>query len=296
MGLFGNFGLTYEYNSTWVGRHFTTEGGLIGVTMMPSVSYKINKSFSVGAGLKMVYGQFETESAVNTLSPGDGKLEFEDDTFGFGVDIGVLYEVNEATRFGLNYTSEVELDFEDTLEISGIAIIGSLSRNIDLDFDMPQTIMASFFHDVDKKWSLMGNLGWENWSEFGKIGLQVDTNPPSSYQTVNRNYDDTWHGAVGTQYRYSDTWLLSFGVAYDTSMVDDQNRTPDLPVGDMWRFSIGGQYQWSKDLVIGFGYTLVWEGDLVINQQKTDILGRTETLSGVYEDVNLHFFAINFKW
>jgi hypothetical protein len=42
--------------------------------------------------------------------------------------------------------------------------------------------------------------------------------------------------------------------------------------------------------------TLVWEGDLVINQQKRNITGGTDTLSGVYEDVSLHFFAANFRW
>ncbi len=42
--------------------------------------------------------------------------------------------------------------------------------------------------------------------------------------------------------------------------------------------------------------TLVWEDDLVINQQKRNITGGTDTLSGVYEDVSLHFFAANFRW
>ena len=295
LGFFGDFGLDYEYDASWAGRYFTTEGGFIGISIMPAISYLFNKQVSVGAALNVKYGDFETESAVNTLLPGDGRLEFEDSSWGVGANIGVLYEVSEDTRFGLTYTSPLSLDFNDSLDISGIAIIGNLSRDLEVEFDRPQTLKASFFHQVDEKWALLGSLGWEDWSQFGKIGLQVGTNPPLSYE-VDRNYKDTWHGALGTQYQISDLWRLSFGVAYDSSMVDDEDRTPDLPVGEMWRFGFGAEYEWSETLFVGFGYTLVWEGDLDMDQEKRNIRGETDRLSGTYENVNLHFFGINFRW
>ena len=207
----------------------------------------------------------------------------------------MLYEVSKATRFGLTYCSEVSLEFKDSLDISGIAIIGTLSRKLELEFDKPQTIMASFFHELDEKWAILGNVGWEDWSRFGKVGVQIDTNPPSSF-TADRNYKDTWHGALGAQYRYTDPWLLSFGVAYDSSAVDDKDRTPDLVIGDTWRFGVGAQYQWSEDLLIGFGYTLVWFGDMDMDQQKRNISGGTDTLSGEYKNSSMHFFALNFRW
>ena len=160
-----------------------------------------------------------------------------------------------------------------------------------MEFDKPQTLMASFFHGLDEQWAILGNVGWEDWSQFGKIGVQLNNNPPTSI-TADRNYKDVWHGAIGAQYQYSDPWLFSFGVAYDSSMMNDEDRTPDLPVGDMWRFAVGGQYEWDKDLLIGFGYTLVWEDDLDMDQQGT-LSGR---ISGAYKNVKLHFFALNFRW
>ena len=297
VGLFANFGLEYEYNESWAGRYFTTEGGLSGITVMPGIAYRLNEQLSLGVALNIKYGRFETKSAVNTFLPGDGNLEYEDDTFGYGANFGVLYEVSETTRFGVTYYSKVSLEFEDSLSVSDLAIIGTLKRNLEVELEKPQTLMASFYHGLNDKWAMLGSVGWEDWSSFGKIGFQVDTIPASSFTSeVDRNYNDVWHGAVGTQYRYSDDWLFSCGVAYDSSMVDDEYRTVDLPVGDMWRLGIGGQYQWSKDLQVGIGYSLVLEGDLIVNQQKRSVSGGTETLSGVYEDVMLHFFTVNFIW
>jgi len=45
-------------------------------------------------------------------------------------------------------------------------------------------------------------------------------------------------------------------------MVDDDNRTPDLPLGEAWRFGLGARYDWSKKLALGVGYTFLWGGEL----------------------------------
>jgi long-subunit fatty acid transport protein len=73
--------------------------------------------------------------------------------------------------------------------------------------------------------------GWQDWSEFGKVGVTVTSEDISSL-TVDRNYKDTWHVAVGGQQWVAEPWLLTAGVAYDSSMVDDDDRTPDLPLGE----------------------------------------------------------------
>ena len=87
--------------------------------------------------------------------PGDGKLENDDNSWGFGANLGVMYEVNKTTRFGLTYCSEVSFEFKDTLDISGIAIIGTLSRKLELEFDKPQTLMASFYHGLNDQWAIL---------------------------------------------------------------------------------------------------------------------------------------------
>ena len=63
---------------------------------------------------------------------------------------------------------------------------------------------------------------------------------------------------VGAQYRVANPWLMTAGVAYDSSMVDDKDRTPDLPMGEAWRFGLGARYDWSRSFAFGAGYTFLW--------------------------------------
>jgi long-subunit fatty acid transport protein len=50
------------------------------------------------------------------------------------------------------------------------------------------------------------------------------------------------------QCRPADPWLISAGIAYDSSMVDDEDRTPDLPTGEAWCFGLGTRHNWSAQL------------------------------------------------
>jgi long-subunit fatty acid transport protein len=119
--------------------------------------------------------------------------------------------------------------------VSTVGYFGLVFAKIKIEFTMPQALMFSAYHELSDRWAIMGNLGWQDWSEFGKVGVAVASAGTSSL-TVDRNYKDTWHLAFGAQYRVADPWLLTAGVAYDSSMVDDKDRTPDLPLGEAWRF------------------------------------------------------------
>jgi long-chain fatty acid transport protein len=301
IGMYSNFGLAYEYDSDWVGRYKTTEGALLGISILPSVSYRLNEQFSIGAGVNCMYGYYKMDVAVNNLQPGaeDGKLEIEDDTFGFGANIGLLYELCESTRLGLTYTSEIDLDFADTPKFTNIGPVitaglnraGLIDNKLDLDMTVPQTVMASFYHSLNEKTAVLGNVGWQDWSEFGKIGIEVKSEEPTSL-TANRNYDDTWHGALGVQYRVSKPVLLSCGVGYDSSIVEDKYRTADLPSGEVWRFGIGSTYQCKENIELGCAYTLGWSGDMKMDQEGL----LSGDVVGTYKHTALHFLTFNVRW
>lgn len=52
--------------------------------------------------------------------------------------------------------------------------------------------------------------------------------------TTDINYQDTYHVALGNRYRLNDKWLVNSGFAWDSSMVEDQNRTVTLPAGEVF--------------------------------------------------------------
>jgi len=302
IGVLGYFGLSLEYENDWVGRYYVQEVALQALGFQPAVAYRVTEWLSIGAGVVALYGVLDEKVAINNIDPnrGDGRLKIHDEDWAFQANLGVMVEPRRGTRFGLTYLSEADLDFEDKPKFSSLgpgldALLGSrglLNAKLDLGLTMPQAVMLSAYHDLTHRLAIMGNLGWQDWSQFGKVSVAVDAADTTSL-TADRNYQDTWHAAFGVQYRVADAWLLSAGIAYDTSMVDDKDRTPDLPLGEQWRFGLGARYDWSQQLAFGLAYELLWGGDLDMGLDRGPLAGRVE---GSYDDAAIHFISFNVNW
>jgi long-chain fatty acid transport protein len=298
-GTFSYFGLAEDYGNNWVGRYYVQKATLLGMTLMPAASFKVNDWLSIGGGLNAMYGYLDTEVGINTLGPNDAQLKLKDEEWGFGGNFGILIQPWEHTRFGITYLSQVDLDFSDKPSFGGDLgpILGSrpIFQNpptLDLGVTVPQSVMVGVYHELNTNWAVMADVGWQNWSRFGEVDVGVDSDDPSGF-TKNLNYDDTWHGAIGAQYTASEQWQFTGGFAYDTSAVSDANRTVMLPMGEAYRFGLGALWKYSKNLEFGAAYEFTWAGDMPVNQPPSAYRG---TISGSFEDVYFMFFSLNLTW
>jgi long-chain fatty acid transport protein len=292
----GNFGLGLDYGDDWAGRYYLKDVLMQGVTLAPALAYRINDQVSVGASVNAMYGTLKENVAVNNGGTfPDGELSIEDKTWGFGGTFGVLVEPQPGTRFGATYMTKTELDFESKAKFTGLrpVLAGALGTpTLKLPIKVPQAVMLSAFHQVNDRLAIMGNLGWQDWSEFGKIDVTVASENTLT-KNVDRQYKDTWHAAMGAQYQLSEPWLLSSGIAYDSEMVDEEDMTPDLPIGASWRFGVGGQYAWSKALTLNCAYDLIWMGDLAMDVNRGPLAGR---VAGEYESMAIHAIVLGLNW
>ncbi len=296
VGILGYFGLGLDFGDKWVGRYYVTEGGMQGLTFIPSVAYRVNDKLSLGVGLDIMYVMFDQKAALNNPDAPDGSFELEADDVALGVNFGVLFEPNNRTRFGLQYISESDFELEDEPKFKGLGPIldsvlgaaGLLDASIKMDVTAPQSVMFSAFHDVNERWAIMGNIGWQDWSEFGKVRVQVSSTDIIS-MTLDSNYDDSWHAALGTQFKVSEPLLISLGIAYDSSIVDDDDRTLDLPLGESWRLGSGAHYKLRDNLDVSLAYELWWFGDLEVDVDDGPLTGR---VSGEYDATLVHVFNI----
>ncbi len=301
-GVLSYFGLSTGYDDNWVGRYYIQDGTLIGLTLTPAVSYRVNNWLSVGAGLNMMYGYLDTQVAINNIGEArpDGQLKYDDNRWGYGVNLGILVEPMLGTRFGLTYLSEVKLDFSAVPEFSGLGPVleallrsrGLTTNDLDLSMTVPQMVMFSAYHELNPQWAIMGNIGWQNWSRFGQVDVGINSSNPTTLTTTSE-YNDTWHVALGAQYRPSQAWTFSCGVAYDSSAVDDDKRTVTVPMGEAWRFALGAQYALNPAMTVGFAYEFVWGGDMSVDQNRGPLAGR---VAGDYSNTSFNFFALNLTW
>ena len=298
------FGLVENYDDNWVGRYYVQESALLGMSVMPSASFKATDWLSIGAGLNAMYGLFNAEVAVNNreaVLPGrsldDGDLSMKDRVWGFGANVGVLIEPRKGTRVGVTYLSPVDLDFEDAPTFSnlgpGLSALVQNPRQLNLGVEVPQSVMLSLYQELNPRWGVMADFGWQNWNRFGKVEVGVETGNNLSV-TKDLNYQDTWHGALGAQYKATEKWMFTGGVAFDSSAVDSAHRTVTLPMGQNWRFGLGAIYQFSQKINMGLAYEFMWGGDMPVDQGTADSLrGR---VSGSYNDSWFSFVSLNMNW
>ena len=148
--------------------------------------------------------------------------------------------------------------------------------------------MLSVYHQLTNRWAIMGDVGWQDWSRFGKIDVSINSNDPTSL-TTDLNFKDTWHFALGAQYQVSEPWLLFFGASYDTSPVKVGDMSVTLPMGESYRFGSGTQYKLKEYLSLNFAYELVWMGTLKVNQTRGPLAG---TVAGEYDNAAIHAFQV----
>ena len=300
------FGLGLDYGDDWAGRYYVQQAELVTFGVNPGIGYRVNDMLSVGAGVSLVYGELEQTAAINNAldAVGDGQVRLDDDTTGYGFNLGFLVEPTEKFRFGLTYRSAVDLEFKHVAELSNIgpnlqAIldgVGLTGSEIDLDLTIPQAVMVSSVYQVTDEWAVLANIGWQDWSDYGKKTLTLRTTNATSFIQDLDGYDDTWHFALGAQYRFDAPWLWSFGMAYDTSPLDDDERSADAPLDRQVRIGTGIQYDVNQDITVGVAYEYVDAGSAKFNQESLLDADLRGSLQGDYSTNEIHAFAVNLSY
>jgi len=313
----GNFGAPLEYDDNWVGRYYVQEATMLGLSFLPSIAYKATDKLSLGLSVNAMYGIYKNQVAINipdAQRPGhfvpirraetDAQMSLDDNTWGWGVNLGLLYEFTPGTRLGLTWNSQVDLDFSGPAEFSNLGQLGTTLQNagllnatVNVGIKVPQQAMGSIFHQVNPQWAVLGSVGWQQWSKFGQVQLGIDNTADPTSLTTNLNFDDTWHFAAGAQYRLSDPWLLNFGIAYDTGF-QSGNVSPLLPANSAWRFGVGGEHQVSKTFFWGIAAEYLYGGTLDTNLQSAAPVaaGGRGNVVGSYNDIGTLFLAAYANW
>ena len=74
-----------SYNSGWVGRYYALDNTLVGISMLPGLSYRLNEKLSIGAAANVMIGYLNHSNAINNrafLNVPDGDMRVTDTTVG----------------------------------------------------------------------------------------------------------------------------------------------------------------------------------------------------------------------
>jgi long-chain fatty acid transport protein len=296
-------GVALKFLDGWSGRYYMQETTLITSATLITAAYQINDWLSVGGGVGPAFGSIRTRTAFNNnQDPGfaDGTLRYKDSAWGVVGNFGILLEPRKGTRLGVSYLSPVAFDFKAALQVDGpgptlqatLGPAGLLDADLKLNFTFPQMVMVSAYQQITPKFALLGNVGLQNWSSFGKIGVSISGINTTS-ATIDANLRDTWHLAIGAQYRPRKDVILSTGFACDSSPVSDENRSITLAVDRQFRISGGILVDLRPDFSLGFAYTYWNLGPNRIDEFKGPLAGR---LAGSFSTNDVHLFNVSLIW
>jgi long-chain fatty acid transport protein len=290
-----DFGLSADYGKSWAGRYYVTRESLLTGKINPSIAYSVNDWLSVGAGFSFSVGRLLFQSKINNVLPrlSDGGLSLESWDEAFGGNAGILLKPIENLRIGLTYQSPIDYKFGFRPHLTDLGPLLTRIRQriggakINIPMQVPQQMMVSAVYQVMRNFSLMGNVGWQNWSAFSEFPIGISAVNQRTVE-ANLHFSDTCQVAIGQQLRLGEKWLWSAGFAYDSSPVSKANRVPTLPLDRQLRYGTGLQYEINRDMTVGAAWEFMDGGPGPFSARRGPLAG---TLQGHYSTNYLNFVS-----
>jgi len=280
LGINAPFGLKTEYDKDWVGRFQAIKSELKTININPAIAFKVNDQLSVGAGVSAMWAQAELTSAVNLVAS-ERTSKVKGDDWGFGFNLGAIYQATEDTRFGIAYRSKVDQHLDGNVKFS-TSSAPTPNSGVKADITLPETLSISTFSRVNDTWDLMGDVTWTRWSQFQELAVYRDSGALLTKTT--ENWDNTLRYSIGANYHYSDAIKLRAGLAYDEEAVSDEFRTARIPGNDRKWLSLGAGWQITPASKLDIGYAHLFISDAKISdKQNAAALGRKGDLIGSYD-------------
>ncbi|WP_049766699.1 OmpP1/FadL family transporter [Rhodospirillum centenum] len=295
------YGLETDYDDDWTGRYHAVKSTLETANVNLAGAYRLMPQLSVGGGISVQRAEAELTNAVdfgailaNLRVPGflpqsaDGMAKVQGDDWGWGWNLGLLFEPVPGTRFGLSYHSKIDHTLEGTGKFTVPTSVRTVFTAVGVqafqpesdataDVTTPQSIDFSVSQDLGRL-GLHATASWTDWSEFKEIRV-VFANPAQPVSVDEQFYNDTWFFAVGATYAYRDDLTLRVGAAHDGRAAQGEYRTPRIPDEERTWLTAGLSWQPLESLTVDAGYAHLFVADATVNQTT----GTGNRLTGHFE-------------
>ncbi|WP_429054320.1 outer membrane protein transport protein [Aeromonas veronii] len=275
IGIFSNYGLSTEYSKTFPAGAGAGDTELMTFNINPNIAYRINEHFSVGAGINAVYGAAELNRYAGLLGPlnppsqggplpTDTRLaHLKGDTWGFGWNVGTLYEVNENHRFALTYRSQVDMSFDG--DFQGLT---SGNRTVDgnLKLDLPAQAEFAGYHRLSPQFAVHYSVNWTDWSAFQELKATSSQCAGGVCLQKDEKFKDSTRYSIGGTWYINPAWEARMGFAYDNTPIEADYRSLSIPDSDRIWYSAGATYHINTDMNVDFGMAYLDGKEVDVNE------------------------------
>jgi long-chain fatty acid transport protein len=270
VGINAPFGLVTEYDDNWIGRFQAVKSDIRTINVNPSASWRVNDTFSVGAGVSWQRIDAELTSRVNYsaplalaagqaaagglipaslvsqiigLTPGlEAKVKLEGDDSAWGWNVGFLWDATPQTRIGGQYRSSIKYN---------------VAANVTFDAPALPVVPAPIA-------PVIGLLAANVNGALANGGVKADIELPDiANLSIFHRLNDRWDLMGDVQYT---RWSVFKELRFVRTTGALLTNTPEN-FDNAWRVSVGATYHWSD--AWSFRGGLAWDQTPVTNADRT---------------------------
>ena len=291
VGLMTRFGLGTDFPPDWYGRYNSYYANIQSVSLNPNLAWKVNDRLSLSVGVEALWFEYGARKMANLGGYGDGDIRLLGDDIGYGWNVGLHYKLDEATRIGFHYRSQINLAISGNVDAFN-PILGVDSTTGAGELTLPEMYMFGISRQVTPKLNIEVGAIYTGWSSYDELvmnfGKKLYGFIPEQSTSV-KNWKNVWRYQLGFEYKHSPEWTWRLGYTYDQEPSPDATVDFQAPMSDRQLFSIGFGYT-KNDRTLDFAYTYLLADDRTIAARLGDGIPQTRT-----SNVDAHIFVISYS-
>lgn len=270
----------FWYSANWdtaffPGRFRTRQFELQVAELHPVVAYELTDGWSVGGGLRYLYGKLEqgqngrfpfviadgSTAVVEVLRDADAEVD------ALAWDVALHFK-RPAWGWGAVFRSPAELKGSGDGKyrprdvppgVPGLdAAIAARFRDGSArqSFELPAELRGGFWFAPYPELRIELDASFQQWSDLADTEIAYSPDGfGTGTQRILRNWDDTLSLRLGVEGEITENFFLNGGVALEPSPVAGENREPGFPRGDAMVYAAGFSYNFPQ-LSFDVGYSL----------------------------------------
>lgn len=297
-------GLTKRWDTPY-GKATSEEFSLQSVEINPSIAFKVNPQFALGAGVRVVYAKGKVISNSSDISTATGGAvpsvarDMKGDTFAYGFNLALSYKPTDELSIGLTYRSNIDLDIKGDAKLfaNGAQVYNSSAS---VSVPLPASLNIAFAYDVLPSTTI--ELVYERtyWSAYDLLDFNYDFALSTVYGAAfgaafdspkDKKWNDVNSIRLGLTHRINNQFTLMAGYAHDESPVPNQTLGFELPSNDGKIYSIGFEYKLNKAQSVGMAFLHTKRKNVTVSGLPTN----DSNINGTFSDISVNMLTLGYK-
>ncbi len=249
-GLYAPYGTEFKWPAEWEGRQDVQHITLRVYEARPALSWKPMEKVSLGAGLRVLYGEVYLKQAVAFGDQQEGFAEMGGDGVAYGAVAGVTVLPVDGLAVALNWMAPSTMKMTGTSHFEFPAPFDTEARDRDVEtkLKLAQLIRLGLAYDViPKKLNISADAEYQLWSTYKELTVSfINADGTRDDQSQRRDAKNSWLLSVGGEYWVNDAFAVRAGYAYDQKVLPEDTVNPAPPNSDQHIVAVGASYVFGR--------------------------------------------------